>query len=185
MDFISKIGNTLLLACKSCKHAILPVAIDKHFTGKPHHFTPDLRAKIAEEASRLPELAQSAIDVEKLPLSAELPYFFPNLELFLDGFHCLECLFTIRTIYGIQQHFRNQHNWVNPRQKGKPTKNQHFNNPWVSNVACQRFFHSPPANTYFKVNPTITFEQHQHQKAARSSLNRSSRAISTPSPLSS
>lgn len=157
----------------------IPRAIQNHFTGKPHFLTSDIRTRIVEFASQYSHLIQNASEAKNYQFPSEFLYYFVDLELFFDDFHCEECLFTTRTFRSIQDHFYSQHGWENPRKRGKPSKNQTFENPWISNITCQRFFRSSPGHQHFKVNSEISFEAFQQSLATRSRRTRSSRPHST------
>ena len=46
---------------------------------------------------------------------------------------------------------------MNPRGKGRVSKNASIETPWKSGIACQRFFRSTPGYNYFLVDPEKLF----------------------------
>ena len=85
----------------------------------------------------------------------------PNLPVYFQAFKCQYRLPTTRAICGviyrtrsrIQDHARQQHNWVNPRKRGRYTtttiSSKDF--PWLENISCQQFFTTGSDQRLFEV----------------------------------
>lgn len=64
----------------------------------------------------------------------------------------------MRKVRVIQQHCKEQHNWVNDWKKGgniKAKKQEPRQLPWIEGVWCQRLFRSCVASSWFKVKSTV------------------------------
>ena len=151
---LSLVGNTGLLACKSCKTSILPIGIDRHFGRNPHSLGLKDQSRLTSEVKNTPNLIRDRAGVENLEISPVLPFFYPELALFRDGFQSHYCFYITRNRVTIQDHYISEHGWENPREKGWPSKSTK-NVPWKTKIPCQQFF-SFRGNIgikYFLINP--------------------------------
>ena len=159
MDYITIHIETGLLICKECKFALIPSRIDSHYSGTPHHLTPTIRSQIKTYISSLDisnlitTESQISSTLSNFLKSFNLISFIPEIAIYYDGLGCLNCLYISRSRRPIQNHLKENHDWENPRIRGRK-KRLHENNPWQINVPCQQFFKSGPGKEYFRVNTT-------------------------------
>ena len=169
MDFISILGDTGLLACLRCKFSVLPSSIDFHFSNSPHRLSPEERRQITSEIEKYPELIQNTSGLEEVDFPTSFLYFFPDLSLYSNGFQCQECFYLSRDRRTIVRHYREEHEWKNPRSRGeKIDENEEKDVPWESNVSCQRFFTRGVKSGYFQVNPRRPFGTEARPEVASS-----------------
>lgn len=186
MDYITLIKGTELLACKECRYSILPSSIDYHFRRIPHQLSSEIRAEIFQESIKYARLIRDTEALSNLEIPSSLPFFYPELALFDNGLGCQDCSYTIRDITGIKKHYIDTHRWVNPRGKGRIPSTTTLETPWLSGVYCQRFFHSPPAHTYFRVNPNRPYSSRgTSSKRARLTNNEETEEVSETSSINS
>lgn len=161
MDYVTPIRGTSLLACKECRYAILPSSINYHFRRSPHQLSSGIRAEIFRESSKYASLIRDIIALESLSIPTSISYFYPELTLYTDGLACQECFYIVRNIKVIQKHYIDTHQWINPRGRGGNTRVSTIETPWKSDIPCQRFFHSPPGHSYFRVNPNRPYSSRE------------------------
>jgi hypothetical protein len=151
MEYISKVRDTNFLSCKKCKYVLFPSSLDSHFKSSPHRLNTQIRQSIIKEARKWPDLVSNQQEfkeqVERIPKN---PLFFPELSLYHDGLGCHEHSFIAKNRKSIQQHYRDFHDWDNPRPRGKKAKKTD-EYPWETGIPCQQFTHSFPGIEYFRV----------------------------------
>jgi hypothetical protein len=155
MDHVIVHKETGFLICKQCKYALIPSRINSHFQGKPHLLKPDIRRQIEIYISQINGLVLDQVEIQPR-VQGFLRTFdntlsIPKLALYSDGFACSHCPFIIRSLRPIQNHYREEHSWTNPRKSGQKKKKSEKES-WEINVRCQRFFEFDPGNQYFRVN---------------------------------
>ncbi len=72
---------------------------------------------------------------------------------------CLLCPYIARQKQWIQHHCRTQHNWINPTGRfGIPVDmaTNQPNQPWRTDIRCQRLFQSRRASGWFEVERNMT-----------------------------
>ena len=158
MDYITIHNSTGLLICKECKFAIIPSRVHSHFTGAPHYLSPIIRSDITIyisqiDISNLVTTESQIISTLKDFLSSfdTTSSFISKLAIYNDGLACPYYLYISRSIRPIENHLKENHDWVNNRIRGRK-KRLNENDPWTINVPCQQFFKSRPGNEYFRVN---------------------------------
>lgn len=77
-------------------------------------------------------------DQVRYPDPADLPII--GLPIFEDGLKCKQCLYLCRTRKGIQDHCKEEHDWVNPQKRGRQKKEVQQEKMWEEDQHCQRFF---------------------------------------------
>jgi len=157
MDYIAILGDSGFLACRECKYSILPSSLNYHFRRTPHGLSTDIREEILSEARKYPSLIWEASGIKDSEIPSSFPFFFCNLALYSDGLACQDCPYIARSTRGISKHYRESHEWENPRGKGRIIKTSLVEVPWESSVHCQQFFRSIPGHSYFRVNPKRPF----------------------------
>ncbi|KAK0773172.1 hypothetical protein LTR75_017205 [Friedmanniomyces endolithicus] len=164
-----------IIVCVSCQFAVVPSQIKEHL--RKHHacLSSEQRSRIVERVNALPTLAPDEGSVVYPPPSHAL---IDHLPIFFDGVKCLGqsasgrlCAYVCRTVYGMQEHCRNAHSWVNKRKRGGDVSSSQAkmsNQMWEKNRACQRFFKVGKWQRYFEVTVgcaqerTETSERHKH-----------------------
>ena len=157
MEFISILGDTGFLACRECKYSVLPSTINSHFRRTPHNLSSEIREEILSKARKHPSLIKDLSGVKETEIPPSFPYFFPDLALYSDGLACQDCSYIVRTTRGISKHYKDSHDWENPRRKGRISKTSLVEIPWKLNIPCQQFFRGSPSKSYFRVNPKRPF----------------------------
>ena len=151
MEYVTRIRDTSLLACKTCRFALIPSRIDSHFQQPPHRLDIQTRNNIISYIRQLSSLVTNNDEIrETINQIPRNPKYFPELTLYQDGFECQEHSYIVRNVRSIQIHYRDFHNWINPRGRGQKISIV-AEVPWNINVPCQRFFHINPGQEYFRV----------------------------------
>jgi hypothetical protein len=80
----------------------------------------------------------------------------PGIPVYANGLRCVveetagqECNYTCRERSGMQRHCK-EHNYENPRGKGRPTEDTDRSKLWVENQTCQELFKT---GTWRKIFP--------------------------------
>jgi len=152
MEFIAILGDTGFLACRECKYSILPTAIKSHFR-RTYQLSFDSREDIFSSIKNNASLVWDSKDLITMEIPSSFPYFFPELALYSDGLACQDCPYIVRSEKGIREHYKEIHDWENPRKKGRIPKNSTKDVLWITNSSYQQFFRSVPGRSYFRVNP--------------------------------
>ncbi len=152
MEYILILGDTGFIAYKSCKYSILPSFLNTYFRRRPHSLSSDLRLEIISEVEKYPNLIRSIDKVKDTIIPSSFPFFFSDLALYSDGLACQDCSYIVRSEKTISKHYKDVHDWENPRGKGRIPKASLKNVPWLLNISCQQFFHLTPGRSYFKVD---------------------------------
>ncbi|KAK1076625.1 hypothetical protein LTR33_008780, partial [Friedmanniomyces endolithicus] len=164
-----------IIVCVSCQFAVVPSQTKEHLRKHHARLSSEQRSRIIERVNALPTLARDEGSVVYPP-----PSHTPvdHLPIFFDGVKCLGqsasgrlCAYVCRTVYGMQEHCRHAHGWVNKRKRGGDVPSSHAkmsNEMWEKNRACQRFFKVGKWQRYFEVTAgctqdrTETSERHTH-----------------------
>lgn len=129
MEYISILGDTGFIACKQCKYSIILSSLNTHFRLKPHQLSLEIREQILFEAQKYPSLIKSRDGIKDIKIPSSFPFFFPNLALYSDGLACQDCPYIVRSERNILKHYREEHEWENPRGKGRMPKTSSKNVP--------------------------------------------------------
>jgi len=170
MEYISILGDTGFIACKQCKYSIILSGLEAHFRLKPHQLALEVRGQILSEAQKYPNLIRSREEIKDSDIPSSFPFFFPDLALYSDGLACQDCSYIVRSEKTISKHYKDEHEWQNPRGKGRIPKTSLKSIPWASNISCQQFFHTPPGKSYFRVNSKRPFSDRQTRPRTASSV---------------
>lgn len=147
-----------VMICRACQFAVVPSQVEAHL--RVHHLnkTSQERKTLQQEAESNTHLAFQK-DQVKYPDPHDLPII--GLPVWEDGFKCkaqipsgTECSYICRSRRGIQQHCKEEHNWTNPRKRGRNSKRKDYEKDsfmWVEKQHCQRFFEFAQWKRYFKV----------------------------------
>ena len=127
MNYVTVHQETDLLICKECKFALIPSRINSHFSGTPHQLKPRIRRQIELDISYIDDLVKSQSEIEaKIQSFLETfdnTYSIPELAIYSDGLACSHCSYITRSLRPIQNHYRDYHDWKNPRKSGQRKKN--------------------------------------------------------------
>lgn len=148
-----------IIICQKCRFAPVPGQLERHLANHHLLLSPGQRQVILDKVQSLPNLAYVESDVI-YPKSRDVPV--AGLPVYYDGLRCttrdtydVQCRYVCRTLRGMQEHCRNEHDWVNRQKRGRPVrtkKSQTAERPWTTNRACQRFFKVGSWQRYFEVS---------------------------------
>ncbi|KAH7302983.1 hypothetical protein B0I35DRAFT_365734 [Stachybotrys elegans] len=128
----------------------IPYEIESNF--KRHHSQTTSRRSLKETQAiveAIPGLIRTQEELrtfEPPPATTEpIPYITPPV----SGFRCDKCGHIVETEYSIKAHWREEHDWVNPRGPGRQPKrrSQHAATPWT----VVRLFPRRAASCWFEV----------------------------------
>lgn len=150
MDQFTKVFTHLpeygVVVCTRCQYAVVPAQIPGHIKTKHRSISAQQRQSIAEAVATLSNIAQAAEEVQ-YP-SATSPAVV-GLPVYRDRLRCIKetaygtCNYICRERTGITRHCREQHQWKNPRRRGRVSREQ-ASEPteqiWVEQQLYQRFF---------------------------------------------
>ena len=90
------------------------------------------------------------IFIEIVKILIIIPKVFSEFILYHNDFEYSKYQYIVKNRRNIQDHYREFHNWTNPKFKNNKTKpdDDIF---WTINIPCQQFFHSNPGKEYFKI----------------------------------
>ena len=157
MDYITIHRETGLLICKECRFALIPSRIDRHFSKNPHKLKPNIRTQIETYISQsnsdnlVTNNQEIRSTIQRFLNSFDQTSVIPELAIYSDGLGCSYCSYISRSRRPIQDHYKDVHDWENPRIRGRKKRSTE-NDPWETNVPCQQFFKSEPGKGYFRVN---------------------------------
>lgn len=152
MEYVSVLGDTGFLACKECKYSILTSNISSYFR-RTHGLSSEARDNIVSGLREYASLIWDSSGVKDSTIPSSFPYFFLDLALYTDGLACQDYPYIVRSEKAIREHYKEIHDWENPRKKGRIPKGSTKDIPWITKIPCQQFFRSPPGRSYFRVNP--------------------------------
>jgi hypothetical protein len=156
MEFFLYLREYNVIICRECRYAVLPSRLDTHLASSKHRVLRRRRVQVEQEIAAWLELLWNETDLERLRVSRGRPPAFEMLEIHLNGLRCHACSYIVCITRGIQQHCRDQHQWINPWRLGvksadRRRANQPLDRSWTENVVCQRFFVTGPRQEYFEV----------------------------------
>jgi len=158
MEYFIHLRDYNVIVCRKCRYAVLPSRLDTHLASPKHRVEARRRAEIGQEVGTWTGLLRNEADLERFHVPRDSPPAFEALETHQNGRRCRTCPYIACTNQGIQQHCRDQHQWVNPWRSGVKSADrrragQSLERPWVEDVVCQRFFVTGPRQEYFEVQP--------------------------------
>ena len=135
-----------IIVCRRCQYAVAPAHVIRHIQDQHKSISKVQSREIANTATTLHDVAASPEevvypDVDCPPVS--------RLPVYANGLRCTariagsECGYVCRQRQWMITHCKDNHNWVNPRKRGR---NPHSpveggsTQIWIENQACQRFF---------------------------------------------
>lgn len=131
-----------ILVCTTCQFAVMPTQIEQHL--RQHY------KRIAREERRqlIAQIQQSTIIAQ---IKSEVVYPGCNsapingLPVFFDGFRCLatsaqdeNCSYVCRSLYGIKEHCKKEHGWINAQSRGGDTRLKHAQSRGVHGMDRER-----------------------------------------------
>lgn len=140
--------------CKPCQFACITSEIESHL--QRHHSestTPKSRKETQATIEAIPGLIQTQEELQQWnpppPETDPIPYI-PSP---VSGVRCNECGHIVQKVKGIKAHWREKHQWINPRGRGRHPKprSQHDAQPWTTVRQCQRFFPKRGGSRWFEV----------------------------------
>lgn len=166
-DVFEHLPQYKVIVCKICRYAVVKSSIQSHLSEKhKNQLTTDARKAIADEARSITQIADTHDEVV-YPEPTTTP--LAGLQMWDDGLKCTECGHIQRRVKHMQEHCREQHNWVNSRRRGRATRAvvaaAEERKMWTSGVHCQQFFKTQGWQKLFEV--TVP-QQEQREMAIRS-----------------
>ena len=148
-----------IVVCRRCRYAIVPAQANRHFRDQHSDIRGPERKAITDHLTSLADVASRPQDVIK-PDAGRAP--IPDLPTYHDGLRCEEetadgqpCSYICRATKCMQRHYREVHDWVNPRRRGgdsRPGRQpQEGSSPWTPGRTCQCFFRTGGWQQYFEV----------------------------------
>jgi len=154
MEPFIRIKEYPFVVCKQCRFACIPRGIQSHL--QQHHSqttSPSSRKAIQTIIEDIPGLIQTQEELRRWkpppPITEPIPYILPPV----SGFRCNKCSHIVETEDGIKAHWRKEHDWINPRGRGRHPKprSQNEAKPWTVVRQCQRFFPRRAGSQLFEV----------------------------------
>ncbi|KAJ5860055.1 uncharacterized protein N7529_007365 [Penicillium soppii] len=149
-------STTLVIVCKLCEYVIRPKEVFRHLQSANHRIKKPKARQIAEAVQSWDRTEEC--DEWQPPTVVNNP--IPNLPVYSDGILCEKgqfCQYLARTVKTIQQHWRDQHGWIAPpnrggsrRQQGLSAAERHIQQ-FTRIVRCQRAFTQGPGSHYIRV----------------------------------
>lgn len=156
-----------LLVCKQHGCIVPPQHLGTHL-GHQHSFSSDTCRKIyaALQSNFLDrnipllwseeELSNLRFPTGGVPQIPYLPVYYNGLLCQIAGPDQKQCGYICRDLSGMQGHCRKNHQWVNPRRRGRAPESQRLippSVPWLTGVSCQQLGKTRSAQRYFEVIP--------------------------------
>ncbi|KAK1042872.1 hypothetical protein LTR74_018482 [Friedmanniomyces endolithicus] len=155
-----------IVVCISCQFAVVPSQIREHLRKHHRRFSSEQCSRIFETVNGLRSLARDEPSVVYPPSSHEpidhLPVFYDGLKSLgqrqsgaCNGYVC-------RTVYGMQEHCKGVHGWINKWKQGGDVRSNEAKVPsamWKRNCACHRFFNVGKWQRYFQVAAGHSWEK--------------------------
>ncbi|CZS75066.1 unnamed protein product [Fusarium graminearum] len=146
-----------LLVCQVCGFASVADEVATHLRTRHRDIQSQHRQDLVEKIKQMPDIFRSRDEIRHYlqyptDLVQPIPYLAPPEP---DGLKCRACGHIVRRIQKIQKHCAENHQWINPRGRGRPAPSCHTpadELPWEEHIACQRFFPSGEGSKWFQVN---------------------------------
>ena len=195
-DIFELLSDFHIVLCPACQFAVIASQAQNHLT---KYHTPVLvsqRQDLVAKVQSLPDLAYEGSQVV-YPRPGAAP--IEGLPIYYDGLRCTgrdtkgkRCRYVCRTVYGIHEHPKKKHDWVNEQKHGGDfrTRQTHSrNNLWKCNRTCRRFFKidqwqkyvevsadSTPPTTRVENDRRAAFFRHQEEDTRQSQLDAAEQA---------
>lgn len=144
-----------ILVCQVCGFASVADEAKSHLLARHRDLTSEHRQAVSERIQKIPNILRKQSDLKELqyphPTSDPIPHLVPPQ---LDGLRCRTCSRVYRHVQQMQAHCSEEHQWVNPRGKGRPNTScaaPPDELPWIKGIPCQRFFSSRGGSRWFEV----------------------------------
>ncbi|RTE68021.1 hypothetical protein BHE90_017602 [Fusarium euwallaceae] len=154
--------------CETCKFGCVAKEADSHLR-EQHNIPAPARRVIIQAIQAIPGIIQDQAGLRDFqfpaPTTKPVPFIAPARD---DGIGCDRCPFVIRTVQGIQKHYRESHGWANDWKKGGDVAKRAGKVrqvPWRTGVRYQRFFVRRAASRWFEVGRLVTGEQGEQRIA--------------------
>lgn len=125
--------------CQECRWACIAKEVETHLAKNHTRIQPLTRRAIAQKVQSIPGLIQDQAELAAYSLPdrvTPIPYIEEPKR---DGLRCRKCRYVTRKVRVMQQHCKEQHNWVNDWKKGgniKAKKQEPRQLPWIEGVWC-------------------------------------------------
>src|SRR4051812_1523475 len=149
-------STTPVIVCKKCDLGVKPQFIITHLQGLNHRLTSATARSIHDTIQQWDYIED--YDAWQPPTVVNTP--IANLPVFSDGILCEKdpfCQFIARTVKTMRQHWRDQHSWVAPTNRGGGRRPQGLSaaeqqiQQFTRIVRCQRAFIQGPGSHYIRV----------------------------------
>ena len=142
-----------VIICKRCQFAVNPASVKGHIQRKHKTVTKEQCAQAVAFINGLSQVARTPGEVKYPDASSPA---IPGIPVYANGLRCVfeeaagqECNYTCRERSGMQKHCK-EHNYENPRGRGRPTEDTDRSKLWVENQTCQELFKT---GTWRKIFP--------------------------------
>ncbi|KAH7231630.1 uncharacterized protein BKA55DRAFT_524254, partial [Fusarium redolens] len=157
-----------LVVCQVCGFASVADEVTTHLKTRHRDMQPEHRQELVEKIKLIPNILRNQDELRDLRYPTDIiepiPYLAPPKP---DGLKCRACGHIVRRIQKIQKHCADEHQWTNPRGRGRPPPDYHmstYESPWEEGVACQRFFPSRAGSRWFHVDSQTRLQRDVHKK---------------------
>jgi len=141
-----------IAVCKGHQQGIVRSQLRTHLDTKHQELVPNTRRRIARAANQEASLQAWAVDHDEVVYPRPMSQPLPHLPVYRDGLKCDECAHIYRHVKGMQEHCRQEHNWVGKRRTtGRPASTQAM---WTTKVTCQKFHSTNRLGRLFEVAAT-------------------------------
>ncbi|EXL64628.1 hypothetical protein FOPG_19117 [Fusarium oxysporum f. sp. conglutinans race 2 54008] len=137
-----------LLAYQLYEFASEADEVATHLKTRHGDIKPEHRQNLVQDAQQIPNMLRNQDELHDLryPAAAIKPIRHPAPPK-PDGLEC-------RHVQKIQKHCADEHQWTNPRGRGRLQPGCHMSaheSPWEEGVICQRFFPSRAGSRWFQM----------------------------------
>jgi hypothetical protein len=144
-----------VVVCAQCQHGVVANEAATHLASKHKVMPAETRAQVAKNVQRIRGVIRTQDDLDSFRFPPPEWSAHPHLQTpRTDGLGCHQCTFVSPHRRIIQQHYADEHDWVNLRGKGRINASRAERLeavPWRTGVRCQRYFISRKASGWFEV----------------------------------
>lgn len=144
-----------VLVCTECQHGVIANEAGTHLAKQHKTLGVERRSEIAGNVQRIRGVICTQDDLLSFTFPPPEWSAHPHLQKpRADGLGCHRCKFVSPNIRTIQEHYRVEHEWINPRGSGRTQASRAERleaAPWRTGVRCQRYFTSRRASGWFEV----------------------------------
>lgn len=147
-----------IIQCKRHRYAVPPAQVKRHLATHHAELSQDRRRSIVAAVVECPQLAQTPSEVVYPEPEGDPIEGFPTHH---NGLRCsgkdrsgLHCPHVFQTTYRIQEHCKEQHQWVNEQKRGGHSRLKEKQSPnrlWETGCSYQQFFRVPCWKRCFQV----------------------------------